>query len=177
MSEQARSAENQDLLTHVRATVVAGSTVCAYVPTRTEPGSTDLLDAIADVADRVLVPITGPPGPLSWADYTGVENLRTASYGLREPDGAVLAPATIAQAECVLVPALSVDRAGNRLGRGAGFYDRSLTLASANARLIAIVRDCELVDHLPADPHDVALGWALTPTAGSIRLHRDFPLE
>ena len=46
----------------------------------------------------------------------------------------------------MLVPALAVDRRGVRLGRGAGFYDRSLPLAAPAARLVAVVRDDELVD-------------------------------
>ena len=70
----------------------------------------------------------------------------------------------------ILVPALAVDRAGVRLGRGAGFYDRSLPLADAAARLIAVVRDDELVARLPAEPHDVRMTHALTPHNGLVTL-------
>jgi 5-formyltetrahydrofolate cyclo-ligase len=57
-----------------------------------------------------------------------------------------------------------------RLGRGAGFYDRSLGLAASDARLITVVRDEELVSELPEDPHDVRMGWALTPGSGLVPL-------
>jgi 5-formyltetrahydrofolate cyclo-ligase len=57
-----------------------------------------------------------------------------------------------------------------RLGRGAGFYDRSLPGRDPRARLIAVVRDVELVDELPAEPHDVAMTDALTPQRGVIGL-------
>ncbi|MGH8967718.1 MAG: 5-formyltetrahydrofolate cyclo-ligase, partial [Actinomycetes bacterium] len=70
----------------------------------------------------------------------------------------------------VLVPALAVDRDGNRLGRGAGFYDRSLIYASPHARLVAVVRDDELVGALPADAHDVRMTHALTPSGGIVPL-------
>ncbi|WP_307846232.1 5-formyltetrahydrofolate cyclo-ligase, partial [Rhodococcus sp. CX] len=63
-------------------------------------------------------------------------------------------------------PALAVDRRGVRLGRGAGFYDRTLHLADPSARLIAVVRDEELVDELPEDPHDIRMTHALTPSGG-----------
>ena len=66
----------------------------------------------------------------------------------------------------VLVPALAVDRIGVRLGRGAGFYDRSVPLAAPGARLVAVVRDDELVEQLPAEPHDVRMTHALTPSGG-----------
>lgn len=164
--EQTRRDESLALTRHSTTTITPGTTVCAYVPTRTEPGSTDLLDALVSLSCRVLLPITGEPGPLSWVEYTGVDALRPAAYGLREPAGQVLAPDAIALAHTVLVPALAVDRNGTRLGRGAGYYDRTLGLASPSARLVAIVRDSELVDHLPTDPHDVPMGWALTPATG-----------
>src|SRR4029077_10013888 len=69
-----------------------------------------------------------------------------------------------------LWPALAVDGAGVRLGRGAGFYDRSLPLAAPTARLVAVVRDDELVDRLPAEPHEVRMTHALTPNGGLVAL-------
>jgi 5-formyltetrahydrofolate cyclo-ligase len=69
-----------------------------------------------------------------------------------------------------LVPALAVDRSGARLGRGAGFYDRTLPLADADAWLVAVVRDDEVVDHLPSEPHDVRMTHALTPQKGLVAL-------
>ena len=63
----------------------------------------------------------------------------------------------------ILVPALAVDRSGVRLGRGGGYYDRSLPLRAPGARLIAVVRDDELVAELPGEPHDVRMTHALTP--------------
>ncbi|MCL2534875.1 MAG: 5-formyltetrahydrofolate cyclo-ligase, partial [Nocardiaceae bacterium] len=45
-----------------------GSTICAYVPVGSEPGSLDMLDALRDAGRRVLLPVTGEPGPLEWAE-------------------------------------------------------------------------------------------------------------
>lgn len=143
--------------------------VCAYVPVRAEPGSTAMLEALRAAGARVLLPVTGPPGPLSWAEYTGSAGLRRARFGLLEPAGPVLADA-ITLAELILVPALAVDRRGVRLGRGAGYYDRTLAAARPRARLVAVVRDDELLDRLPEEPHDLRMGWALTPHGGLHRL-------
>ncbi|WP_328413428.1 5-formyltetrahydrofolate cyclo-ligase [Nocardia sp. NBC_00403] len=140
--------------------------VCAYVPVRGEPGSTALLDAIRAAGAKVLLPVTGPLGPLSWAEYTGVEGLRPARFGLLEPSGEVLPTAAVGTAGLILVPALAVDRRGVRLGRGAGYYDRTLAAADPAARLVAVIRDDELVDRLPEEPHDLRMGWALTPQGG-----------
>ncbi|MFE7745487.1 5-formyltetrahydrofolate cyclo-ligase [Nocardia sp. NPDC057455] len=151
-------------------TLGAHGWVCAYVPVAGEPGSTAMLDALLAGGARVLLPVTGPPGPLSWAEYTGADTLRRARYGLLEPTGAVLPPDAVARARLILVPALAVDLRGVRLGRGAGYYDRTLPAARPDARLVAVVRDDELLDRLPEEPHDLRMGWALTPRGGLRRL-------
>jgi 5-formyltetrahydrofolate cyclo-ligase len=66
----------------------------------------------------------------------------------------------------VLVPALAVDRRGVRLGKGGGWYDRSLPLARPTTPLIAIVRDREVVDVLPMAHHDVLMTGVITPQRG-----------
>ncbi len=57
----------------------------------------------------------------------------------------------------------------------AGYYDRSLGLADPGARIVAVVRDEELVDRLPAEPHDVAMSHALTPEGGLVELGEGMP--
>ncbi|MFD3706982.1 5-formyltetrahydrofolate cyclo-ligase [Nocardia sp. NPDC058658] len=151
--------------------------VCAYVPVRGEPGDLRMLDALREHGATVLLPVTGEPGPLSWARYEGPDSLRKARYGLLEPTTETLGPATVAEAATILVPALAVDRRGVRLGRGAGYYDRTLGAARADVRLIAVVRDNELVDRLPEEPHDRRMGWALTPDGGLRQLGRDLPVS
>ncbi|MBC2642890.1 MULTISPECIES: 5-formyltetrahydrofolate cyclo-ligase [unclassified Rhodococcus (in: high G+C Gram-positive bacteria)] len=170
LTPELRASEDQALAGRVTVGVADGSTVCAYVPTALEPGSLDFLDALRRVAGRLLVPVTRGPGPLHWAEFTGANDLADASYGLREPTGTTWEPDEINSAETIFVPALAVDRQGVRLGRGAGFYDRSLGLAAPGARLITVVRDEELVFELPEDPHDIRMGWALTPGSGLVRL-------
>ncbi|WP_232315805.1 5-formyltetrahydrofolate cyclo-ligase, partial [Mycobacterium celatum] len=96
--------------------------------------------------------------------------LVTGRYGLLEPAEPWLPPSALAEAVLVLVPALAVDRTGMRLGRGRGFYDRSLEHRDPQARLVAVVRDEELVDELPCEPHDVRMTHALTPRAGLVAL-------
>lgn len=140
----------------------SSAVVCAYVPVGSEPGSLALLDTLVDRGSTVLLPIVVGAAPLDWAEYDGT--LVPGPHGLRQPGGPRLGPDAIGRADVVLVPALAVDRRGVRLGRGGGHYDRSLPLARPGVPLIAVVRDDELVDHLPADPHDVLLTGALTPS-------------
>lgn len=154
--------------------VASDSTVCAYVPVGTEPGSIELLDMLLRRAGRVLLPVArttadNTPLPLSWGEYRP-GSLTTGRWGLLEPPQPWLPAAALAEAALVLVPALAVDRAGVRLGRGRGFYDRSLGGRDPHAPLVALVRDAELLDEIPAAPHDVPMTHALTPQRGLIAL-------
>ncbi|MEV6621290.1 5-formyltetrahydrofolate cyclo-ligase [Amycolatopsis sp. NPDC051106] len=151
---------------------VTSGTVCAYLPFGTEPGTTALVDALAAGGARVLLPVIRPePGPLDWAEYTGEADLVASRFrGIREPGGKRLGTEAVGAAELVLVPALAVDHRGVRLGRGAGHYDRSLVFAAAGVPLLAVVRDEELVERLPGEPHDVRMSGALTPARGVLDL-------
>ncbi|BBZ71697.1 5-formyltetrahydrofolate cyclo-ligase [Mycobacterium paraseoulense] len=154
--------------------VSSGGTVCAYVPVGAEPGSVEMLDVLLRRSGRVLLPVArttagNTPQPLRWGEYRP-GTLTAARWGLLEPPEPWLPPSAIADASLILVPSLAVDRSGVRLGRGRGFYDRSLAARDPDARLVAVVRDAELVDDLPAEAHDVPMTDALTPRAGLIAL-------
>jgi 5-formyltetrahydrofolate cyclo-ligase len=173
-SPEQRRADSDALCGHLPALVRSGDTICAYVPVGSEPGSTAMLDALTGLGARVLLPVaredeTGIPRPLQWGIYRAGD-LVDARFGLREPEPPWLGVEAIASASVVLVPALAVDLAGVRLGRGAGFYDRSLSQADPAARLVAVVRDDELVDRLPGEDHDVPMTHALTPGCGLVAL-------
>lgn len=146
------------------------TTLCGYVPLLGEPGSVELLEDLRAGVRRLLLPVVMGAAPLDWVEYAGAGALRPARFGLLEPAGARLGPGVLAEVDAMLVPALAVDRRGVRLGRGGGHYDRSLPLVAGQAELIGVVRDCELVDELPSEEHDVRLTGVLTPSRGVVRL-------
>lgn len=111
------------------------------------------LDALAElVSDRPWATTrTSPDGTLSlhaWSLATG----RHASGFAEPPAGAAeLDPASVSVA---LVPGLAFDRAGGRLGRGGGHYDRLLPRLPAHAPVVGVTRDALVVARLPRDPWD-----------------------
>lgn len=173
LSAERREAEAAALAAAVTGLATAGETVCAYWPLGSEPGSAAMVDGLLARGARVLLPVVSREGPLDWAEHTGA--LRPGPLGLLEPAGVSLGPAAISTAGLVLLPALAVDRDGVRLGRGGGHYDRSLPLVSAGVPLVAVVRDEELLDAVPAEPHDVRVTAALTPGAGLVPLPQRTP--
>lgn len=174
VADDVRAAEARMLREQLEFMVTSGSTVCAYVPVGAEPGSVEMLDMLLRRAGRVLLPVArttsdDTPMRLRWGRYRPGELLR-GRWGLLEPPQPWLPESALAEAGVVLVPALAIDHRGVRLGRGRGFYDRSLPGRDPHARLIAVVRDDELVEELPAEPHDVPMTHALTPRRGVITL-------
>jgi 5-formyltetrahydrofolate cyclo-ligase len=174
-----RDGEANALASHLAMFVAPGQIVCAHVPVGSEPGSMELIDALVRRDVVVLLPVArrgidNTPLPLRWGRYRPGE-LVEAPFGLLEPRQPWLPPQAMADAVAVVVPALAVDRQGVRLGRGAGFYDRTLALADPGAALVAVVRDDELVDHLPSEPHDVRMTHALTPHKGVVELGHQSP--
>ncbi|MCV7079910.1 5-formyltetrahydrofolate cyclo-ligase [Mycobacterium szulgai] len=174
VADDVRATEARLLCEHLEHAVTSDNTVCAYVPVGAEPGSIEMLDVLLRRAGRVLLPVArtsedNTPVPLRWGQYRS-GGLVTARWGLLEPPEPWLPESVLAEASLVLLPALAVDRRGVRLGRGQGFYDRSLAACDPRARLVAVVRDEEFVDELPSEPHDVRMTHILTPRRGMIEV-------
>jgi 5-formyltetrahydrofolate cyclo-ligase len=168
LSADARAARDAALVAAaLRLAASAGGPICAYVPVGAEPGGPTLVSELVDAGHEVLLPVVPRQrGPLEWARFDG--SFARGPLGLREPTGERLGVEAIGMAALVLVPGLAVDRRGSRLGQGAGYYDRSLPYA--HAPLIMLLNDDELVDQLPAEPHDHPVTAALLPKAGLVTL-------
>ena len=154
VSRETRAERDHAILGHLGGIVTAGMVVCAYVPDDDEAGGPGLLTTLSRSGARVLLPVPPEVGPLGWAAYTGPADLVRGRFGIPVPSAAPGPPELIAGADLVVVPAVAVDRLGNRLGRGGGYYDRSLELAGPRPRLLALVDAENLVDSVPVERHD-----------------------
>ena len=74
--------------------------------------------------------------------------------------------------DALLIPLVGFDARGNRLGMGAGFYDRALAKRLGRRPLaIGVAFGCQQVDSLPVDPWDQPLDYVVTD-AGVIDVRR-----
>lgn len=152
--------------------VSAAGTVAAYYSVGTEPDTHGLVFALWKRGSYVVLPVLLSDGDLDWASYEGPDSLTAGPRGLLEPGPAEprRGPGAIARADLVLVPALAADRRGNRLGKGGGSYDRALARVGGLVPTVALLFDGELLDEVPAGPHDVRVRLAAQPQEGIIRL-------
>ena len=75
----------------------------------------------------------------------------------------MLGALAIETVDLMLIPAAAVDRRGNRLGWGRGYFDRALASMTRRPAVFAVVFDHEVLEHLPTEPHDVPLTGVVTP--------------
>jgi 5-formyltetrahydrofolate cyclo-ligase len=158
-----------DAILEFPPTQMAG-TVAAYVSIGTEPSTRTLLFALWKRGSYVLLPLLEPGGDLNWASYEGPDSLVPGPRGLLQPGEPPRGVTAISSADLVIVPALAADRRGNRLGRGGGSYDRALARVGPAVPTIALLYDDELLDDLPAAPHDQPVRAAARPGHGITRL-------
>ena len=90
--------------------------------------------------------------------HSGPEDLTTGSYGIEEPTGELFTD--YAAIDFVAVPGVAFDNAGNRLGRGKGYYDRLLPRLTAFKAGICF--PFQLVKEVPAEPFDIRMDIIIT---------------
>jgi 5-formyltetrahydrofolate cyclo-ligase len=172
MAETERSAAGRGLRDAVLSLPEAqmAGTVAAYISIGTEPETRGLVYAFWKRGTYVLLPLLRDDYDLDWASYEGPDSLAAGPRGLLQPTEPGRGVAAITSADLVIVPALAVDRGGLRLGRGGGSYDRALARVGAAVPTVALIYDHELLDEVPAAPHDQRVGMVGQPQQGITRL-------
>jgi len=148
---------------------MAGLIAC-YWSIGTEPATHGLVYALWKHGATVMLPVLREDYDLDWAVYDGPDSLAPGRHGLLEPVDTRRGVDAIRTAALVIVPALAVDRVtGVRLGRGGGSYDRALARVGPNVPTVALLHEGELIDGVPAEPHDRAVRYAALPS-GIVRI-------
>jgi 5-formyltetrahydrofolate cyclo-ligase len=130
-----------------------GLTVASYVPFGGEADPSPFARAAVDAGCVIALPhIVRRNLPMRFLSWETEAALIAGPFGLHQPaeDAAELAP------DIILTPLVGFDRQGNRIGQGAGYYDRAF-LAHPNAWRVGIALSVQQVDSLTPDPWDVPL--------------------
>lgn len=143
-------------------------TVAAFSSIRGEIAMDPSLDLLVGRGYQVLIPMLGTGIQVGWGRLQSEQDLedmkRIPGWRPDEPDMPALPPQALNQADLILVPALAIDHAGIRLGRGGGWYDRALALRAEQTSVVGICWPGEFVeDPLPHLDHDLPVDAVLTP--------------
>lgn len=134
----------------------APQTIALYRPMRGEADITPLLEAITQNGAQAALPVTvSKNGPLEFRLWQGEPLTATDAWGIPVPTGPAIVP------DLVLVPLVGFDRTGQRLGYGAGNYDRTLAMLPT-AHTAGIAFALQEVQALAAEAHDIKLNTIIT---------------
>ena len=146
--------------------VIHARRIFLYCSFRSEVATDMLMHRCLEIGKEVCVPLAVPKDhgliPVSISDPGG--DLQPGYLGIPEPSSEVakhgqVAPSSI---EVAVLPGSVFDHGGNRLGYGAGFYDRFLTQAAPQATRVGLGFSLQLVDSIPVRLHDMPLDLLIT---------------
>ncbi|MBI2428413.1 MAG: 5-formyltetrahydrofolate cyclo-ligase [Ignavibacteriales bacterium] len=134
--------------------------VHTYVSSKNNEVDThELIRLLLKQRKRVVAPIADKATKqMRHSELFSLSELGTASYGILEPR--IYRPVPVADLNVVVVPALAVDRKGNRLGFGAGFYDRFLH--DVKLPTVALAYDFQVLNDVPKEQTDIAVSFIVT---------------
>lgn len=139
----------------------SAQTVLAYLNYGKEPETSEIIDAMWKAGKRVCIPLCVDTQEhiMEAKLYTPDTELVRGAYGIMEPSviEPVIPPEDI---DCVIVPCVACDESRNRLGHGAGYYDRYLV--KTNAARICLCLDELVLEEVPTDEHDLAVDRIIT---------------
>jgi 5-formyltetrahydrofolate cyclo-ligase len=133
--------------------------IATYLSYGYEPKTGDINTALLELGKNLYLPRLKENSDIEWVIWDGSQESLRMNGKIQEPTGAAEENTNF---EVIIVPALHIDRQGNRLGQGGGSYDR--VLEKSKAWKIALLHHGEITNEpLPLEPHDQKVSAVATP--------------
>ncbi len=132
-----------------------------YWPMRDEIDVRDLICTLAADGARTALPVmVGADPPLVFREWGAGDALVPQAFGVQGPAG----EARVLVPDIVVAPLLAFDSAGNRLGYGGGYYDRTLRALrrAGNVIAVGVGYDEQEISSVPGDTEDEILDMIIT---------------
>ncbi len=148
---------------HVLEVLDGTDPLMVYVSKPLEVNTKDLIGHLIAQGKTVVVPIIERDTKTLRQSYLeDPDVLQESTFHVPEPLGHEL-PALASDVKAVIIPMLAFDKKGNRLGYGAGYYDRFLS-SHPHLTRIGIAFACQEVEEIPADATDASMDIIVTDT-------------
>lgn len=123
-----------------------------------------MIDESIQVGKRVGVPIVakGKKDLIISQITDRLKQLEIGPYDIYQPRADSAMPIPYDQIDLILVPGLAFDKAGNRLGRGKGYYDRFLGNIPRDTRTIGLCYDFQILKAVPTLANDISVQMLLS---------------
>lgn len=138
-----------------------GEIISGFLPIRSEADLRPLMHRLKARGARLCLPVVLDRQTIVFRELKDGQPLVSTGFGTTGPgpDAEVVDP------DLLLVPLSAFDDRGNRIGYGAGHYDRAIARLRAKGRaprLLGVAFDCQRVEAVPFEAHDVPLDAVLT---------------
>lgn len=147
--------------------VLLAHTVAVFLSFDGELDMRALIDQLWRAGKRVYLPVLHPfsPGNLLFLHYHPSSDLVVNRLKIREPKLDVRDVLPLSRLDVLVTPLVAFDAAGQRLGMGGGFYDRTLqNWRQHRLQPVGYAHDCQQVDALPTEQWDIPLPAVITPS-------------
>ncbi len=161
LSDRYRRESDQAIAAHLTAMpeYQAAGTIFCFVGTPHEIDTRPILKNALAAGKRLCVPLCTGPGMMELRQITTLSQLSPGAYGIPEPpeDAPTV---SVDETDFAILPCLTCNHLGHRLGQGQGYYDRFLAHYRSGAVLLC--REKLIREEIPLEPHDYPIPWVLT---------------
>ena len=161
LSPRYRDAADIAIASHLAAMpeLQAAKTVFCFVSTPKEIDTLPILRSVLEGGKQLCVPRCPGKGVMEIRQITSLTQLSAGAYGIPEPpaDAPLI---SIDEIDFAVLPCVTCNHAGQRLGHGGGYYDRFLSHYRGGTVLLC--REKLIREEIPVEPHDYPVPWVLT---------------
>lgn len=161
LSDRYRRESDQAIAAHLTAMpeYQAAGTIFCFVGTPHEIDTRPILKNALAAGKRLCVPLCTGPGMMELRQISTLSQLSPGAYGIPEPpeDAPTV---SVDETDFAILPCLTCNHLGHRLGQGQGYYDRFLAHYRSGAVLLC--REKLIREEIPLEPHDYPIPWVLT---------------
>ncbi|MCX6802928.1 MAG: 5-formyltetrahydrofolate cyclo-ligase [Candidatus Diapherotrites archaeon] len=141
--------------------IQSAGTVSCYVNSGSEVRTDSLIEDLLDAGKRVVVPAVLDHQKMEMRCILSLNDLQKKSKFF-EPKDCCLKVEDCRKIDAIFVPGTAFDKTGHRLGYGKGYYDRFLAGLPESVPIIGLAFECQLVEKIPAEKHDVRVHKIVT---------------
>jgi len=152
-----KSQKIADALFHVPFFVKA-STIMLFASFRTEVDTIQIIKKALAAGKRIIMPKIKGTNLFLYEIQDLEKDTSAGTWGILEPNEQ--RPASLDSVDLMIVPGLAFDDLGNRLGYGAGYYDR--IISRYNGPTIALAFEVQIVPRVPVTDHDFPIKLVVT---------------
>ena len=134
--------------------------ILMYYSLPDEVNTHTFIDEMTALGKTVLLPVVKDSENMEIREYSGRKDLTEGSFHILEPTGKLFPPERYGEIEVGVIPGMSFDVKGNRLGRGKGYYDRFLKKVPTMFK-IGICFDFQKINTIPIEETDIRMDYIL----------------